>query len=196
MGKLSKLSEWWGKASRPKRLSLISVVFLFFATVGYLLVFEPYWEYYSELKEDYERQRLLYEKYRSKAAKLEELKKRKIEVDESFERLKGKFFTEKTETLAFSVFKDSISAKAKRSGVVEEGVSKRPGNELMSGVKKLRLRGRYNSRDLRNLLEFMFSVEKGEEKITGFESVDIILDRYKGRETYYLSAEIFGLWIR
>ncbi len=183
----------WERASREQRILVSSLLLLLLLSGIYLLAIEPFLEYRRALVKEYEKQKLLYEKYREKAQKLPQLKEELKKVNEEFAKVKGRFFTEETEILAFSVFKDRLSALAKDRGVAEEGINQLSSLDI-GGVTKLRLRGRYKTEDLKSLLNFMLSVERG-DKLMGFESVDILLDTYRGKKTYYLQAEIYGLWI-
>ncbi len=191
---LETLSARWRKATKSQKVLTLSLASLLVAALFYTAVVEPFLAYYSSLKEELKKQKLLNEKYKNKVSELPKLKEEVKRLEEKFRAVEKKFFTEKTETLAFSVFKDKVSAYAKDSGIKEESVSKLSSLDV-TGAKKLRLRGNYKTADLKKLLNFMLLVERGEEKVMGFESVTIILDTYKGEETYYLSAEIFGLWI-
>jgi Tfp pilus assembly protein PilO len=188
-----RLREYWSKAPKSQRLLitlstlLVGIAFLFLGVV------EPYLEYREELKRERDKQELLYRKYIDKVQALEKLRHELKKVNEEFSKVKDRFFTEKTEILAFSVFKDKLSALAKEHGIKEEGV--RQLSSLRIGkATKLRLKGRYKSDDIKRLLSFMHNVERG-DKIMGFEAVDILLDTYRGRNTYYLEAEIYGIWI-
>ena len=151
-------------------------------------------QYRKHVEEQLERKSKILNEYKKRLSELPKLEQELSVLKQKFNEIKSKSYIGDSEVVAHTTFVDDVSAKAKDYSLSIISVNRLPALR-MDNVIILRVHMKARSNNLKNVLEFINSIEHSKDKIMGFAHLTLMRSNYAGQNAYDISVEVRAIWI-
>lgn len=178
-------------AGNIKKYLIILVPTILLFTIAYYGVYKPYQRKKEELKSFYEENKKLRDEYKRKADELKKLMKEEEKINKELTRLKSRLSVGGDQKLVQEQIKTLLSEKAKIYGLAEAFFSQESVQD-MKGIKKVIVKAKYTSQNVKNVLKFLKDIEANGLIV---DTLSMGVDSLNAPTAYYVEVRVYRLWI-
>ena len=175
-----------------KYFPLLSLLFVIFFIISIFLIQEQK----NKLLYEYENKLALLERYKSHINELQKIEKEYKSILSEYKEFEKKLFKEKNESLAYAEMLSLITENLERYNLKKKFTTNLQ-SESINSFKIIKILIRASGKDLRNILNFIYSIENNDKKFLFLQKVTIRVNERKRDDMIYLiNIIIGGLWKR